>query len=250
MDLRGAICLVTGASSGIGRATVDGLGAVGAMVIASGRDRSALEEVAARTGCSAIVTDLADPSQVDRLASEALGVHGRVDVLINNAGIGWTGRFADMDPSMADRIIRVNLLAPTRLTRALLPQMLSRRRGHVVNVASVAGHVGVGREAAYAAAKGGLITFSESLRYDLRGSGVGVTVVSPGIVDTPFFERRGGPVQHRFPRAVAPHRVAEAMIRAVERGRPQVFIPRWLAFPPWLRGTLPGLYRALQSRFG
>jgi short-subunit dehydrogenase len=144
----------------------------------------------------------------------------------------------------------VNLIAPIRLTRALLPGMLQRRRGAVVNVSSIAGHVGVREEAVYASTKAGMIGFSESLRYELRGTGIRVSVVSPGVVDTAFFERRGRSYQRKFPRPIAPERVAQSVVRAVRGGTEQVYVPRWMAFPAWLRGAWPGLYRALAGRFG
>jgi short-subunit dehydrogenase len=108
----------------------------------------------------------------------------------------------------------------------------------------------VKNEAAYVSTKAGLIGFSESLRYELLGTGVRISVVSPGVVQTAFFERRGHPYDRRFPRPISPERVAETIVRAIRSGRPQLFVPRWLAFPVWLRGTWPGLYRVLAGRFG
>jgi short-subunit dehydrogenase len=250
MELEGAVCLVTGASSGIGRATALALARAGARVVAAGRDPAALEEVAAAARGRAVRADLAEAGEVERVAREALAAHGRVDVLVNNAAEAWAGRFAEQDPERAARLVRVNLLAPVLLTRALLPPMLERGRGAVVNVASIAGHVGVGEEAVYAATKAGLIGFSESLRYELRGSGVTVTVVSPGVVRTALFERRGRPYGRTFPRPIPPERVAAATVAAIRSGATQVFVPRWMAFPAWLRGAWPSLYRALQARFG
>lgn len=244
------MCLVTGASSGIGRATALRLARAGARVVVLGRDRTALDEVAARTGGTVVVADLADPSEVERAAAESLSIAGRVDVLVNNAGEGWAGPFAEINPLRAERLVRTNLLAPIRLARAVLPPMLERKTGHIVNMASIAGHVGVRDEVVYAATKAGLIGFSESLRYELAGTGVGVSVVSPGIVRTSFFERRGRPYERRFPRPIDPDRVARAVVRAIRRDKVQVFEPRWMAFPAWLRGSFPGLYRALAGRFG
>jgi short-subunit dehydrogenase len=155
-----------------------------------------------------------------------------------------------MEPDRADRLIRVNLAAPIRLTRAVLPGMLRHRRGHVVNVASIAGHVGVPDEAVYSATKAGLITFSDSLRYELDGTNVGVSVVSPGVVDTAFFDRRGRPYDRRFPRPIPAEPVAAAITKAIRNERPMVFVPSWGSFPARLRGGLPGVYRALARRFG
>ena len=244
------MCLVTGASSGIGRATSLRLARAGARVLVLGRDRPALDEVAAKTSGTVIVADLADPSEIERAAAEALSVAGRVDVLVNNAGEGWAGPFAEINPLRAELLVRTNLLAPIRLTRALLPPMLERTSGHIVNVASIAGHVGVRDEAVYAATKAGLIGFSESLRYEMTRTGVGVSVVSPGVVRTAFFERRGRAYQRRFPRPIDPDRVGRAIIRAIRRNKAQVFEPKWMAFPAWLHGGFPALYRWGASRFG
>ena len=229
MKLAGAVCLVTGASSGIGRATAAALTARGARVIALGRDAERLAGVGERQ----VVHDLVEP-----LAEEL----GPVDVLVNNAGIGETDD--------VQRLVAVNLVAPILLTRALLPGMLERGRGHVVNVASIAGFVGPRGEAVYAATKGGLIAFSESLRYELRGTGVGVTLVAPGVIATEFFERRGTPYARRWPRPIAAERVAEAIADAIERGRDEVFVPSWLGAVARFRGLAPGLFRLLAARFG
>jgi len=250
VDLRGAVCLVTGASSGIGRATALRLARGGARVLALGRDRAALDEVAAKTSGTVIIADLADPAEVERAAAESISVAGRVDVLVNNAGEGWAGPFAEINPLRAELLVRTNLLAPIRLARALLPPMLERKSGHIVNVASIAGHVGVRDEAVYAATKAGLIGFSESLRYELAGTGVGVSIVSPGVVRTAFFERQGRPYTRGFPRPIDPDRVGRAVVRAIQRNKAQVFEPRWMAFPAWLRGAIPALYRWGANRFG
>jgi short-subunit dehydrogenase len=250
VELRGAICLVTGASSGIGRAAAIRLAREGARVIALGRDQRALDEVAAATSGTAIVADLSDPDQVDRAAEEALSVAGRVDVLVNNAGEGWAGPFAEMDLDRAERLVRTNLLGPIRITHAVLPGMMERRSGRIVNLASIAGHVGVRDEAVYAATKAGLIGFGESLRQELAGTGVEVSVVSPGVVATAFFERRGHTYDRRSPRPIAPEKVADAIVHAIGKGKAQVFVPGWMAFPAWLHGAWPSLYRALARRFG
>jgi short-subunit dehydrogenase len=242
----GALCLVTGASSGIGLATARHLARAGAHVVLLGRDRDRLEQAAAECGGIPLLADLSEPDEVAAAAAAA----GPVDILVNNAGVGLAGALGDAPATRIEELVAVNLLAPMLLTRALLPGMLQRRRGHVVNVASVAGHVGVAGEAVYAATKGGLVTFTESLCQELTGSPVGVSLVSPGVVDTPFFERRGVPYGRVRPRPVPPERVAEAIVGAIAAGRSQVFVPRWLGEPVRLRGALPGLYRSLAARFG
>ncbi|MEV4298919.1 SDR family NAD(P)-dependent oxidoreductase [Microbispora rosea] len=257
MRLAGARVLVTGASSGIGAATALELSARGARLVLSGRDQEALAGVAARTGGEMLPADLSDPSA--DLAVRA----GRVDVLVACAGEGWSGPLTRMSGGTAERMIAVNLTAHVQLTRLLLPGMLERGRGHLVYVASIAGVVGVREEAVYAATKAGLLAFAESLRYelptverngangnDVDGSGVGVTAVVPGVVDTPFFARRGRPYTRRRPAPVAPERVARAIAVAVEHDRAEVYVPAWLRLPARLHGAAPGAFRVLARRFG
>jgi short-subunit dehydrogenase len=241
MELGGARCLVTGASSGIGQATALRLAAAGAEVLALGRNRAALELVG-----RPIVCDLLDREQIDAAVAAA----GAVDVLVNNAGIGWRGPLHELDPDLLERLVRVNLLAPVLLTRALLPGMLARGRGHIVNVGSIVGLVGAKREAGYASTKGGLVAFTESLSQELAGRPVRVSLVTPGAIATAFFERRGQPYGRRFPRALAADKVADAIVDAIANGRAEVYVPRWLALPPRIHSLLPGLYRALAARFG
>ena len=250
MNIRGSTALVTGATAGIGRATAIALSQKGARVIATGRDPKALAAIRDATGGTDLAADLADPADIERLAAAALSAPAPVEILVNNAGIGWEGPFAVMPPNKIDDLAAVNLLGAVRLTRALLPSMLERGRGHIVNVASIAGHVGVRDEALYAATKAALLTFSEGLRYEVQQSGVRVSTVSPGVVDTEFFARRGSPFRRRRPQPIPPERVAEAIVRAIERERDEVVVPGWLCFPIWLHGAWPGLYRALAGRFG
>lgn len=242
VELAGAVCLVTGASSGIGRATALGLAREGARVVAVGRDGDALAGVGER----AIVCDLTAPASWRRAADEA----GPVDVLVNNAGAGWSGPLVEMEPEDVERLVALNLVAPMLLARALLPGMLERRRGHVVNVASIVAHTGGRDEAVYAATKGGLVAFTESLRQELAGTGVGVSVVTPGVIDTAFFDRRGAPYARTWPRPVPAVRVADAILRAVREERAEVFVPRWMSAPARLRGAFPGVFRRLVDRFG
>ena len=242
MQIRNTVCLVTGASSGVGRAVALRLARDGARVVALGRDREALTGVGER----AIVCDLAEPGAWRRAADAA----GDVDVLVNNAGAGWAGRLTDIDPADVDRLIAVNLAAPILLTRALVPGMLERGRGRVVNVASIVAHTGSRDEAVYAATKGGLVAFSESLRQELADGGVRVSLVTPAVVETAFFSRRGSPYRRARPRPIPPERVADAVVRAIRTGRAEIFVPRWMTVPARVRGAAPGVFRRLVDRFG
>jgi short-subunit dehydrogenase len=173
-----------------------------------------------------------------------------INILINNAGVGWAGPLTEMSTATITHMIAVNLTAPIELTRLLTPALGTGGRGRVVFISSIAGTIGVTQEAVYGATKAGLGCFAESLRYELAGAGVGVSVVVPGVVDTPFFARRGHPYGRRRPIPVSPPRVARAVLTAIEREQAMTFVPRWFGFPAWLHGAAPGAFRALATRFG
>lgn len=244
------VALVTGASSGIGAATATMLAAAGWRLLLSGRDPDRLAAVADRTGGVALPQDLAGPDGPRRLVERALAVAGRVDALVAGAGLGWRGPFDRTPPPVLDRMLAVNLAAPVRLTRLLLPGMLERRHGRIVLIGSMAGQVGVRDEAVYAATKGGLSMFAESLWYELRGTGVAVRLVLPGAVDTPFFARRGTPYQRERPRPVPADRVADTVVATITTDRDRVFVPHWLGGPARIHGLAPGVFRWMASRFG
>ncbi|MGV9269737.1 SDR family NAD(P)-dependent oxidoreductase [Kitasatospora sp. NPDC003701] len=244
------VALITGASSGIGAATAARLAPAGWQLLLSGTDRTRLDGIAARTGGRALPEDLAKPDGPQRLAEAALAAAGRVDVLVASAGLGWRGPFAQTPTDTLDRMIEVNLAAPLRLVRLLLPGMLERRRGRIVLLGSMAGEVGVRDEAAYAATKAALSMFAESLWYELHGTGVGVRIVLPGPVDTPFFARRGTPYQRERPRPVSPEQVADAVLGSITTARDRPFVPRWLGFAARVHGAAPGVFRRMASRFG
>jgi short-subunit dehydrogenase len=250
VSIQGQVALVTGASSGIGRATAQLLAAQGARVIVHGRDQPALNELASRIHGVPLCADLSEPAGAQQLAEQALAATGRIDILVANAGVGWAGPFGEMVAGDIDRLIAVNLTAPVRLTQALLPAMAERRSGYLAFVTSIAGRTGVAGEAVYAATKAGLDAFAESLRLELRGTEVGVGVLVPGVVATRFFERRGRPYARDRPRPMAAEPVAAALVRMIDSGAAEVYRPRWLRLPVAVRGCLPGTYRRLAGRFG
>jgi short-subunit dehydrogenase len=240
MRISGSTVLITGASSGIGAATARAVARAGGRTVLTGRDRERLAAVAEETGGIPFAADVTQPFEMAE----------PIDVLVNNAGVGWAGLFREMDEADIDRLIAVNLAAPIRLARALVPGMVERGRGHVVFVASIAGATGVRDEAVYSATKAGLITFADSLRYELAGTGVGVSVVVPGIIDTPFFERRGTPYKRRRPAPIPAERVARTIVAAIEHGRAEVYQPRWTWVPARIRGGVPWVFRRLAEKFG
>ena len=250
MRLVGAVALITGASSGIGAATAAALARAGARLVLSGRDETRLQAVAARTGALALPADLAEEDGPDQLIKAALAETGRIDVLVCNAGAGWAGPIGDLPGSKATELIAVNLLAPIQLARLVAPGMAARGTGRLIFVSSIAGMTGVRNEAVYAATKAGVNYLAESLGYELAGTGAGVSVVLPGVVDTPFFRHRGRPYDRRMPAPIPPERVARAILQAAQRDLDIVFVPGWLRFPAWLHGTSPRTFRWLATKFG
>ncbi|MFB7595598.1 SDR family NAD(P)-dependent oxidoreductase [Streptomyces sp. NPDC056160] len=248
---RGGGALVTGASSGIGAAVARRLAAEGGWrMVLNGRDRTRLEEVARGTSAEVYPADLSGPGAERRLAEFTLDRVGRVDLLVAGAGVGWAGPFSTMPQPAIDEVFDVNVLATVHLVRLLLPHMVGQGAGRVVIIGSLAGTVGVRDEAVYSAAKAALGTFADAVRYELRGTGVGISHVVPGVVDTPFFDRRGVPYRRSRPRPVPAARVADAVWEAVARGRDEVYVPGWTRLPGRVRGAAPALYRRLAARFG
>ena len=244
------VALVTGASRGIGAAAARELARRGYALALAARSVGGLQALAAELSAAGspalpIPTDLCRPEEVERLARLALGHFGRVDVLVNNAGLGGSGRrlmrLADDD---IEATLATNLHAPIALTRALLPGMLERRRGAVIFIASIAAHVGLPASSLYCTTKFGLRGFALTLRRELLRSGVGVTIVSPGFIDTDMTSWLRG-----FPKA-PPELVARVIADAIERPRREVIVPGYYRLGIWLERALPWLADVALSRRG
>src|SRR3954454_2800572 len=248
--MAGQVAIVTGASHGIGPSTALVLAAGGSTVLVAGLDDDALSELSEQVGGSWLGVDVRDPAHDDDLVKNALDQHGRVDVVVANAGIGHAGDVADMSAERVCDLVDINLRAPILLARAALAPMLKQGTGALVFISSIAAGVLVPRESVYSATKAAVEAFAEPLREELRDSGVTVSTVAPGVVDTRFFDNRGEPYERRFPRPVAPEVIAAAVVRSIEAGRRHTVVPRWLGIAPRVRAIAPRLYRTLARRFG
>ncbi|HEX3490485.1 MAG TPA: SDR family NAD(P)-dependent oxidoreductase [Streptosporangiaceae bacterium] len=246
--LAGRRALITGGSSGIGAATARAFATRGVRVAIAGRDLTALRRVAADTGSCCIRGDLRDPDCPRRTVETAADALGGLDLMVSNAGIGWAGPFASMSPAEIDSLLDVNLRAGAHLARAAIPH-LHAGTGRLVFVGSIAGLVGVPGEAWYSATKAGLGYLAEALRAELRPLGIGVSLVSPAVVDTAYFERRHAPYRRQHPQLISAQTAADAIVDAVSRGRDEVIVPPWLSFPARVKASFPGLYRVLAGRF-
>jgi short-subunit dehydrogenase len=235
MKLKGAKVLVTGASSGIGAALAAALVGAGATVGLVARRGELLTEVLTRCQAEAPasrmwVGDLGELDWAEQVALEAWEAFGHLDVLVNNAAVPKVRAVADLTPAEVESTMRINFFSPVRMTLAVLPKMLERGSGAIVNVASVGGRVGIIREAAYSASKFALTGWSESLRIDLDGSGIEVRLIQPGPIDTDIWDRPGeehavydGPLH-------PPEEVADGIVAALAGDRFEHYLPdlKWV----------------------
>ena len=250
-DLYGRRVLVTGASSGIGAGLAAAFAAAGATVGICARREDRLREVLGR--CAAFtpssrmwVTDLSRPEEVARLALAAVDELGGVDVLVNNAGIPKRRHVTALDTATVEAVHRLNFISPVQLTLALLPQMLQRGEGRIVNVSSVAATLSSPGEAAYAASKAALTVWSEGMAVDLWDTGVRVLVVYPGVVDTELFTLPDNDPFTAAVEAITVDECVEAVMDAFNKDALEVYVPAWFGdvakrkasdVPAFLSGT-------------
>ncbi len=253
MDYRERVVIVTGASSGIGRELALDFAARGARLVLAARREAELgavaREGAARGGqVEAAVGDVADRGFVEALVARALSRFGRLDIVVNNAGVPKHKQVYHLTAEEVEYVTRVNFLAPALLTLAALPAMLRQGEGWIVNISSAAGKIPPPREAVYAASKFALGGFTEGLWLDLAGSGIHAALVNVGPIDTEIWRKTDEPTAYRG-RKLPPSAVVAAVFRAIERRRHEVWVPGWLRLAWWLRVFAPGLYRAGSARF-
>lgn len=249
LQLGGRTALLTGASGGLGGAIAQALHQRGARVLLSGRRAEALERVRALLGerAEVLTADLADPAAAAQLAESA----GEVDVLVANAALPASGSLDAFTPVELDRALDVNLRAPMQLTRALLPEMMDRGRGHLVYVSSLSGKAASTRSTVYSATKFGLRGFAGGLREDLHGSGVGVTAVFPGFVAGAGMFAESGARLPRFVGTCTPAQVAAAVVRGIEEDRAEIDVaPLGLRLGVMVASLAPQTAARLQRRLG
>ena len=218
MEIKGRVVLITGAGRGIGRALAHAFAAAGAKVALLGKTRKNLLEVQRElkdSGAPTVVlaADVSDEGVVARAVAATEQQLGPVDVLVNNAGIFALAPVEKMDALVFDRMLAVNLRGPFLMSRAVLPGMKSRKRGHIVNISSTAGRRGFAGGGAYCASKFGLAGLTEAMRYEARASNVRVTCVYPSTVNTDLVKKSG--MDPASERAIQPEDVANAVVSLV-----------------------------------
>jgi short-subunit dehydrogenase len=229
-NLAGLRILITGASQGIGRALAKAVARRGARVLAAARSEALLAELAQRVRAAGgtletVRADVTCPEDRRRLAEAAVQHFGGLDVLVNNAGVGATGHFADVSPDRLRTIMEVNFFGLTETTRVCLPLLRQGNSPAVVNISSIAGKRGIPARSEYSASKFAVQGFSEALRAELAKDGIDVLVVCPGLTRTNFSQNmleQKARLQMDHLRGMTPEAVAEATLRALERGRNEV----------------------------
>jgi short-subunit dehydrogenase len=230
MRITGSTVLVTGASSGIGAALARRLAADGATVGIVARRRDRLAEVLGdcrKTSPDSRmwVADLADLEAAEALVGSAWDAFGHLDCLVNNAGVPMRRHTTKLDGETLDWVMRVNFLAPARMTLALLPRMLERGSGTIVNVSSMAGRLGNANEAAYSASKFALCGWSEAVAVDLWHTPVVVRLVNPGPIDTEIWDQPGNDDPLYDGPKVSPEEMAEGIVKAMEGDSFEHYVP-------------------------
>ena len=243
------VAVVTGGSSGIGAAVARSLAGRGWQCVLLARGEERLRPLAEELGAEWETCDVGDREAVNRVAETILARHPEIALLVNNAGIPGRAGFLGLPPERIEAITRTNYLGNVWCLRALLPALESAAPSDVVNVVSVAGTVASGSSGPYAASKHAQLAFSRSVRNELSPRGIRVHTVLPGLIETEGFPQRSR-FPNRLMRALVaePELVAERILRAVERNRKELFVPRWYRVAPLAQALVPGLVARLGSR--
>jgi len=245
MRWESSVAVITGASRGIGREVARAAAGRGAQVGLISRSQDELDAVLKEVGGRGAVSiaDVGRRDDIERALRELESALGPIDILVNNAGVGAYSAFVDEDVDTFERLMRINYLGTIYAMKAVLPGMLARGRGHIVNVASIAGRLGAPFEAAYSASKFAVVGLTEAVAIEVGTKGVGVSLVNPGPVDTEFFNTRGHPYARSTPKPVSAERVARDVIAVVEKNKLETYVPRWLGSAVVSRVIFPAIYR-------
>lgn len=254
MNFTDQVVLITGAGSGIGRSLALDFAKLGAVVVGCGRTKERLQQTlselrGASPSSRMIPCDVGNRAQVQGMVTEVLGTFGRVDILVNNAGLGMRSRFADTSVDHIEDVMRTNYFGMVYCTHAVLPSMIAKGSGHIVNISSVAGKVGTPNLSGYCASKFAMNGFSESLYYELKPLGIHVTVICPGPVRTDF-SRAFANDKPKAPDFItlSPEKVSQLVIGAIVKKKFEVVMPWSLALVSRLAHVAPNLSRAAALR--
>lgn len=253
MKFKNKIVLITGASSGIGKAAAIEFAKNGSNVILVGRRKEKLldvEKKLAKYNVSTLVCtcDVSDKSQVKQMCKVVLEKFSRIDILVNNAGFAIYGKVSDLDIDQIESQMATNFFGTVYCIKNFLPKMIEQKSGHIVNVASVAASFGLPGIASYCASKFAMLGFSEGLQHELKDSGVRVTVVSPIMVRTNFFDHPSFDSIPKNPTtSISSESVAKAILKASNSSRLEIIVPRVVRGAVWAKHTFPYLINPIVS---
>ena len=247
MNYDGKVVVVTGASSGIGEKSVAAFAKKKASVVLVARRKEKLDLVAKKLAeynseCLICQCDISQRPQVEKMSKTVLEKFGRVDILVNNAGFAIYGPVSELKIEEIESQIATNFFGMVYCTKTFLPKMLQQHSGHIVNVASVAASFGLPGIATYCASKFAMLGFSEGLYHELKGTGVGVTVVSPIMVRTNFFNNPSFKSMPKYsPASLSSKTVAKAVVKAASSSRLEIIVPSIVRGAVWAKHTFPYL---------
>ena len=247
MEFKNKIVLITGASSGIGRASAILFAKKGANLILVARRKEKLESIAEELKKFKISTlicecDVSDKSQVKKMSNLVLEKYQSIDILVNNAGFAIYGSVSNLTTEDIESQMATNYFGMIYCIKNFLPSMKEKGSGHIVNVASVAGSFGLPGIASYCATKFAMLGFSEGLKHELKETGIGVTVVSPIMVRTNFFDHESFEKMPKYsPMSLSAETVAQAILKASNSPRLEIIVPWFVRIVVWLKNTFPYL---------
>lgn len=260
-SLEGKVIWITGASSGIGRALAEAYSNAGAFTIISARREELLlavkNSLTQPDTCMVLPLDLSKHENASLWTQEAIAFKGRIDILINNGGIGHLGRVKDMDFEVERKVMEVNFWAAAALTKAVLPSMIERGSGEVWTVASILAYFGSPELAAYAASKFAVAGYFESLQYELEGSGVHAGIVSPGFINTEVTLNSLGPDGTPIgknsvaqEKGMSPEELAQKFLSKTQKLNPpkQVVIGGYERFAVPFKRLFPSIFRVVYGK--
>jgi len=245
MDFKNKVVLITGASSGIGKQTAFEFAKLGANVILVARRKDKLQQVENELKKFNITTlvctcDVSKKDQVEKMSKIVLEKFNSIDILVNNAGFAIYGSVSDLSIDDIESQMETNYFGMIYCTKNFLPLMLEKKSGHIVNVASVAASFGLPGIASYCASKFAMLGFSEGLKHELNGTGVGITVVSPIMVKTDFFDHPSFENMPKYsPTSLNSKTVAKAIVKAANSSRLEIIVPSIVRGAVWLKHTFP-----------
>ena len=254
MKFKDQIIAITGATSGIGKQAALDFSYNGAKtVILISRNNMKLNQVKKELNpdCNVEIytCDISNKKMVYDVGQNIIEKMGAIDILVNNAGIGIYGKVIDQTIEDMEKVTATNYLGMIYFTKTFLPTMIKNKRGHIVNVASLAASFGIPCMAAYCGSKFAMLGFSESLSYELKNTNVGVTVVSPIAVKTNFFDNESfkGKMPHKLGYVLEPKIVSKAILKAAYSKRLEIVVPFFVRSAVWLKHTVPYLINPIVS---